>query len=160
MLDRQALVTADTIAAYAALGWHATSDVRDVFDWAEAARATSPATPPEVARFDLIVANLFLHHFEGPALGALLSAMALRGDRCLACEPRRSRTALLGSHLVGALGANAVTRQDAVLSVHAGFRGAELSSAWPQAVGAWQLNEYPAGLFSHCFVAQRREVRR
>jgi hypothetical protein len=61
---------------------------------------------------------------------------------------------LLGSHLVGLLGCNAVTRNDAVLSVHAGFRDAELTAAWPTA-GAWEIDEYPAGLFTHCFLAKR-----
>ena len=54
-----------------------------------------------------------------------------RTERFFACEPRRAPLALVGSHLVGALGANAVTREDAVLSVHAGFRDDELSRLWP-----------------------------
>mgnify|MGYP001605422698 FL=1 len=109
------------------------------------------------ARWDLIVANLFLHHFEGARLASLLSAVAARAERFYACEPRRAWLALAGSHLAGALGANAVTREDAVLSVHAGFRDAELTALWPDR-GKWRLTEYAAGLFSHCFCAQRREV--
>jgi len=54
------------------------------------------------------------------------------------------------------LGANAVTREDAVLSVHAGFRDAELSTAWPGNAADWRLQEHPAGLFSHCLRAERR----
>lgn len=152
VLDRQALVAPATVAAYARLGWRVTVAVRDVFDWAAESRA--PGSP----RWDVIVANLFLHHFEGAALGAVLGAMAARAGHCVACEPRRSRLALVGSHLVGALGANAVTRGDAVLSVHAGFSGTELTRAWPRAGAAWRTQEYAAGLFSHCFVAERIEV--
>jgi hypothetical protein len=98
---------------------------------------------------------LFLHHFEGAPLGTLLGAIAARSERFFACEPRRSWMALAGSHLVGALGANAVTREDAVLSVHAGFRDDELAALWPAPKTAWQLEEHGAGLFSHCLLAQR-----
>jgi hypothetical protein len=42
-----------------------------------------------------------------------------------------------------------------VLSVHAGFRGSELSALWPRHPKGWRLREYPAGLFSHCLRAER-----
>ena len=73
----------------------------------------------------------------------------------LCCEPRRSALPLAGSHLIGLLGAGPVTRQDAVSSVHAGFRARELSDLWPSPQD-WVLDEYPAGLFSHCFLAVRK----
>ncbi|MDQ6680098.1 MAG: hypothetical protein M3Y67_03930 [Pseudomonadota bacterium] len=154
LLDRQDLVDRATLEAYAKTGWNATSAVCDVLDWAAADRDPRLRGGPS-PRWDLIVANLFLHHFEGAALNRLLGAIAARSDRVFACEPRRARLALIGSHLVGALGANSVTREDAVLSVHAGFRDAELSALWPAPAPAWALHEYPAGLFSHCFMAQR-----
>ncbi|HEU4708590.1 MAG TPA: hypothetical protein VFS17_04690, partial [Methylophilaceae bacterium] len=75
----------------------------------------------------------------------------------VACEPRRSWFALGGSRLVGLLGANDVTREDAVLSVKAGFRERELSSLWPHAGHSWELHECAAGLFSHCFIATRSD---
>ena len=75
-------------------------------------------------------------------------------DVFVACEPRRSWRALAGSHLIGGLGANSVTRTDAVLSVHAGFRDRELSSLWPDGTG-WQLDEAAFGPFSHWFCAVR-----
>jgi hypothetical protein len=68
--------------------------------------------------------------------------------RFFACEPHRGWLALAGSHLVGALGANAVTRHDAVASVHAGFRGSEIGAFWPAATATWQCHEARAGLFS------------
>jgi hypothetical protein len=104
-------------------------------------------------RWDLVTTSLFLHHFEADELAALLTALAPRADRFFACEPNRAWLAWAGSHLVGVLGANAVTRQDAVLSVRAGFRGQEISAHWPR--GGWQTREYAAGLFSHCFSARR-----
>ena len=149
LLDRQHLVGKATMADYADAGWRAGTDVRDVFDWA--------AAP---GRWDIIVSNLFLHHFEGGQLHALLTAIESSTDGFFACEPRRGRLALAASHLVGAIGANAVTREDAVLSVHAGFRETEISQSWPRASRSgpdWALDEYPAGLFSHCFCAMRRD---
>jgi hypothetical protein len=62
---------------------------------------------------------------------------------------------LLASRLVGLVGANAVTRADAVLSVRAGFRGKELSALWPASGAEWLLEESAAGPFCHRFVAIR-----
>ncbi|MEO5659206.1 MAG: hypothetical protein ABIQ90_05320 [Polaromonas sp.] len=146
LLDRQNLVNASTVASYAAAGWAATTQVIDVFDW---------VASDHYRHWDLIVTNLFLHHFEGPALASLLAAIESRTERFFACEPRRSRLALAASHLIGAIGVNAVTRQDAVLSVHAGFRDSEISALWPGLGARWTLNEYSGGLFSHCFSAER-----
>ncbi len=158
LLDRQALVTPATIAAYAACGWKAVPHAADVMDWAAA--ACSPVSKsdsdsgPHAPRWDIVVANLFLHHFTAAQLRLILDAVAATADRFFACEPRRSWRALGAAHLVGAIGANALTRKDAVLSVQAGFIGYDLTQAWP-AKSTWRLVEYPAGLFSHCFRAQR-----
>lgn len=152
LLDRQALVTPATVASYQAVGWTVATDVGDVLDWA--ARDTD--TPPDaLARWDLVVANFFLYHFEGEQLARLMQAIAQKSDRLLACEPRRYWLALVGSHLTGMIGANAVTREDAVLSVHAGFNGNELSALWTAFGERWRIHEHAAGLFSHCFCAER-----
>jgi hypothetical protein len=145
LLDRQALVSASTVAAYARAGWRAQPLVCDVRDWMQL-----PVSGP---CYDIIVVNLFLHHFDSSALRALLAAVAARCKRFLACEPRRSVSALLGSHLLGAIGANRVTRHDAVLSVRAGFCNHELSDHWP--MPGWERQERAAGLFSHLFCAWR-----
>ena len=63
---------------------------------------------------------------------------------------------LAGSHLLGLIGCNDVTRHDAVVSVHAGFRDAEISrgmAARLERLGT--LHETAAGAFSHLFVARR-----
>ena len=148
VLDRQRVVAESTLDAYRALGWQVEVAVMDVADWAAARSAQ---------RWDLALANLFLHHFDDGALARLLDAVAINCRAFVACEPRRSRFALAGSHLIGALGVNAVTRQDAVLSVQAGFRDRELSSLW-QYSGSWQLLEYAAPPFSHCLVAANLEI--
>jgi hypothetical protein len=146
LTDRQNLVADSTRAAFADVGWSVRTVTMDVFAWLE--RKDHP-------RYDVIIANLFVHHFEVPALSRMFQAVARITNCFVACEPRRARMALLGSHLVGVVGANDVTRRDAVLSVHAGFRDRELTACWPDH-GEWQLSETRAGLFSHAFVATRQ----
>ena len=158
LLDRQDIVTPATLAGFAKLGWAAQVQVADVLACAARPDVTSsglPSPPSPSTRWDLITTSLFLPHFEDAELDLLLAAVAERGDRFHACEPGRSWLALAGSHLVGAIGANAVTRADAVLSVRAGFRHDEISARWPRAGVDWQLRESAAGLFSHCFSAHR-----
>jgi hypothetical protein len=146
LVDRQDLLSVQTRAAFADLGWSVHAAVMDVFAWLE--REDHP-------RYDAIIANLFVHHFEADALSRLFRGIARITDCFIACEPRRAQVALLGSHLVGFVGANAVTRRDSVLSVRAGFRDRELSAHWPDQRG-WQLTEASARLFSHTFVAVKR----
>lgn len=146
LVDRQDLLSAQTRTAFADFGWTVRAAVMDVFAWLERENHL---------RYDAVITNLFVHHFEGDALCRLFRGIAQITDCFIACEPRRARVALLGSHLVGALGANEVTRRDAVLSVRAGFRDRELSACWPND-DAWQLSETAARLFSHTFAAVRR----
>jgi SAM-dependent methyltransferase len=146
LLDRQPIVDAATIADYAAAGWQARPRVADVMAW---------ASGDDGEHWDVVVANLFLHHFDADALRGLLAACARRADALACCEPRRSRFALAASHLIFFLGANAVTRHDGVLSVRAGFIDDELGAAWPASASAWRREEYDDGLFTHCFVAAR-----
>jgi hypothetical protein len=147
LLDRLDLVTPRTLEGFRDLGWTPRAVAIDVFDW---------AATPRAAPWDIVIANLFMHHFSSLELRRLLGAIAARSRLFVCCEPRRSAFPLAGSHLVGLLGAGPVTRQDAVSSVHAGFRAQELSELWPEPQH-WELQEYPAGLFSHCFLAMRKE---
>lgn len=146
LLDRLDLVDAVTLAEVRDSGWQVDTTHVEVADWV----AQPPPHP-----WHLIVANLFLHHFDEPELRELLRAIAQRTDCFVVCEPRRGRGPLLASHLVGLIGCNDVTRADAVASVRAGFRADELSRLWPLDAGRWHLREYAAGGFSHCFVAER-----
>ena len=143
LLDLQPVISAATLAAYRALGWDVNVIRADVFDWL--AQPLSGSKP-------VIIANLFVHHFDGARLRALLDAIASRASVFLCCEPRRSRLALTFSHLLGVIGCNEVTRHDAVTSVHAGFNAQELSALWP-ASPEWTLCEGAAGMFSHRFQA-------
>jgi hypothetical protein len=154
LLDQHDIVSPATLAAYSDLGWTVQVQVADVLTWA--AQSDDVALGMLLPRCDLITTSLFLHHFDESQLERMLAAVASRTDRFFACEPRRSGIALVGSHLVGAIGANAVTRQDAVLSVKAGFRDNEITTAWPRKDEAWATREFAAGAFSHCFSARRR----
>lgn len=144
LLDRQDLVSAETLLGYEALGWKVTVVREDVLDWV--AKGTS-------TRFDLCIACLFLHHFDANVLAALMRAIASSADAFVACEPRRNWFARLGSSLVVLLGANFVTREDAAKSVRAGFTDQELTVHWPHQDGAWSCKEFPAFPFAHCFTA-------
>ena len=145
LLDRLDLVDAHILSGLKDAGWTADVVAMDVFDW---------LARPSIARWDIVFANLFMHHFSPDALDRLLLMIAARSRVFFCCEPRRSALPLAASHLVGLLGAGPVTRMDAVLSVHAGFAGQELSARWPDRQ-AWRLREYRAGLFSHGFLAVR-----
>jgi hypothetical protein len=138
--DRQDIVTAQTRAGFAALGWDCSVRQGDVFD---AATTLEEDT--------LVTANLFLHHLDDAGLARLFAMVAEHAMGLVACEPRRDRFALFASHLVFVLGANAVTRHDAVASVRAGFAARELSALSPS---AWQTLERRALAFSHLFVAR------
>jgi hypothetical protein len=146
LLDRLNLVPPATLHGLHAVGWTPQVVVSDVFDW---------LAEPKAVRWDVVLANLFVHHFSAGQLERLLMEISMCTRVFLCCEPRRSSLALAGSHLIGLLGAGRVTRQDAVSSVHAGFRAQELSSLWPNR-DRWVLSEYPAGLFGHCFLAVRK----
>ena len=141
LLDLQKNISADTLAAFSKLGWRAEAVVADVFDW--------PQTDG-----DIVIANLFLHHFKNERLAELLRIISKRAKLFIAIEPRRAPLPRLCSRLLWAIGCNAVTRHDAVVSVRAGFAGNELSTLWPDK-NNWQLTEQPAGAFSHLFIAQK-----
>lgn len=143
LVDRAGIVGAATTAKFRALEYELHQVRADVFSYLESA-------PPS----DVICANLFLHHFEDAQLRRLLALAAGKCTLFVACEPRRGGFPLLASRFLWALGANQVTRHDAVVSVRAGFAGQELSALWPDHP-RWRLEERSAALFSHLFVARR-----
>lgn len=147
LLDRQNVVTQSTRDGFANAGWAVRTLQIDIDDW---------VADPAQERSDFALANLFIHHFDAHRIARLFKAISVRSDMFIACEPRRAQLPLLSSHMVGLLGANAVTRTDAVSSVKAGFRDQELSALWPSNVASWEITEQRAGMFSHLFVARRR----
>lgn len=145
LLDRQDLLSARTRDAYADLGWRVASIAMDVLDWARSA---------DMTHYDLCVTTLFLHHFREQDLHAILAAVAARSEAFVACEPRRDAWGWWGSRLVGVIGGNRITRNDAITSVAAGFSGRELGSSWPDSPDRWELRESRAFPFTHCFSAR------
>jgi hypothetical protein len=146
LLDRVSVVSAETWQGFAALGWQVELLEAEALGWLE-----RPGT--EVG--GTLVANLFLHHFEGSQLAAVLAAAARQARRFIALEPRRSERSLVFSHMLWLIGCSQVTRYDAPTSVRAGFYDQELSQLWPAGAG-WALQERPVGVFSHLFIAERK----
>lgn len=145
LVDRQNIVTDQTREGFRALQWPVETVSADVFDFLDGQKHNEA---------DVVTANLFLHHFSARDLIRLFAHGARFASALVACEPRRSASALLASRLVIAIGCNDVSRHDAVASVHAGFSGTELSPLWPKEAG-WILHEHAALPFTHCFVARR-----
>jgi hypothetical protein len=144
LLDRRPVVDAATLTGLSRCGCVPEVIETDVFTWIRGERP-APGT--------IVLANLFLHHFEAAQLRELFTFIAGSSLRIVACDPRRSRFALAATYGLASLGCNRATRHDARISVWAGFRDRELSGLWP---GNLQqgLSERAAGPFSHCFVAQ------
>jgi hypothetical protein len=147
LVDRRPSVNVATRERFEAVGWTIDVCESDAFEW---------LCRPRAETADVTIANLFLHHFREGELANLLNLAAQQTIRFIACEPRRSRTALAGTALLPLLGCNDVTLHDARVSVRAGFRDREVSALWPSDTG-WQLTERRRGLFTHAFVAAREE---
>ncbi len=144
LVDHCSPFPAENRTAFAALDWYVEQIAEDAFAW---------LGRQEVV-LDVMLANLFLHHFPSDRLTELFRLAAAKTNLFIACEPRRSRLALAASRMVWCIGCNPVTRHDSVLSVRAGFSAAELTSRWPSHRD-WQLDERRNGPFSHCFIAKR-----
>jgi len=147
LLDMQPVVRAETLMGFRDQGWNAQVIGADVFDW---------FSHSESGDAPIVVANLFVHHFDGERLQDLLNGIATCASAFVCCEPRRSQLALTGSRMLGLIGCNDVTRHDAVVSVRAGFNGSELSALWPDP-DKWILRESLAVPFGHRFVAVRKQ---
>lgn len=149
LLDQMDVVESTALDRIRSRHWHAEVRIERFEDGL--ANSAGP-------RVDLLYANLFLHHFSSATLPDLLARIAERSASVVFVEPRRSSVALLGARMLLLVGCNAVTRHDAVRSVHAGFRDSDLTEAWPK-TGDWDLRESAAGPFAHCFVARRKAPR-
>jgi hypothetical protein len=144
LVDCQDAADASVVTALAARGLSPRKVQADALEWLR-------IQPAETGTW--VLANLFLHHFTAESLRALFNALAEKAELFCACEPRRNWWSLAASKMLAVIGANAVTRQDAAVSVRAGFQGEEISALWP-VDSRWRLREQRAGLFSHLFLAQ------
>lgn len=102
-------------------------------------------------RGGLLVANLFLHHFEGDALQQI--GQLCDGFRALIFnEPDRAQL----PHALGALSwpfVNHVTRHDMHVSIDAGFQKGELPELLQLDPTKWQIRETSSWRGSRCVVA-------
>jgi SAM-dependent methyltransferase len=146
LLDNRKIMSLQTLASFTPLGWRAEMVTADVFNWL-----------PAAGGLDVVVTNLFLHHFQDARLVELFRAVAGRARLFVTIEPRRAPWPLFCSRLLWMIGCNSVTRHDATVSVRAGFSGHELSALWPADSG-WQLTERRVGFFSHLFVAKKIDL--
>lgn len=143
LVDRVAVVDPAALEVLRSKGWSVDVIQADVFEALE-----DFSSPP----FDLVFANLFLHHFSDVQLADLLARLSTRANAFLALEPRRSRFAWLAAACLPLLGCNRITRYDSKVSVAAGFRLRELAALWPSQ-STWIVREDACGLFSHRFTA-------
>ncbi len=139
MVDRIGLIGKDVCNAFAKFGWRAQPVTGDIFDWT----GDRP--------FDLVCANLILHHFDDTRLLELFSRIMAMAPMLVATEPFRAKVPLVATRLLPLIGACAVTLNDAAQSVRAGFRGTELSRLW-QLSGGTPVVEGRRGLFTQAFV--------
>ena len=145
LLDRQDILDPQTRAGFTAFNWTPAVLRRELADW---------IGRPEPHTCEVIIANLFLHHFPDDFLRSLFDAISKTAPLFIACEPKRWRMSLLSARLLRLIGCNHVTRHDARVSIRAGFRDRELTGLWPRNSGH-RLTEGPAGLASHLFVARK-----
>ena len=87
----------------------------------------------------VLVANLFLHHFEGGDLRRL-GKVCEDFDVLIFNEPNRSRTAAMLGTLLHPF-VNHVTRHDMQVSIRAGFRGGEMAGLLGLDPARWRIEE-------------------
>jgi hypothetical protein len=145
MLDRQNAVCGDTMERFRSLRWRVEIVSDDVFHFLQRTRLSD---------VDIVISNLFLHHFTQEQLVALFAHLRKVPWLFVACEPQRSAVAAMASRLLWAIGCSDVTRHDAPVSVNAGFAGQELTALWRRN-DSWDTREGSAGLFTHVFTARR-----
>jgi SAM-dependent methyltransferase len=109
--------------------------------------------------FDVVTASLFLHHFDGPQVAAVLRSLFALARRVLVVNDlRRARVPLLfGQAAFPFLFRSRVSVQDGLTSIRRAFRGHELRQAFAAA-------DIPAVTIRPCFpyrllaVAERGEA--
>jgi hypothetical protein len=129
------------------LGWNVRADIAEASEWL---RQVSPDATGAV------ISNLFFHQFQTGQLAEMLQLAAGSSRLVVALEPRRSWLPRLCGRLLWVIGCGPVTRHDGRISIRAGFSGGELSALWPDKKN-WELVERPVGLFSHLFIARRKD---
>jgi hypothetical protein len=147
LVDRLDVLDPQTREHFNRLGWHVHAEIAEASEWLR------QASPPAAAA---VISNLFLHQFHPEQLAELLRLAACSSRVVIALEPRRSWLLRLCGRLLWLIGCGPVTCHDGRISIRAGFAGSELSALWPDKKN-WELVERPVGLFSHLFIARRKD---
>jgi hypothetical protein len=136
--------------------WMALDRVPPPEDWPEAAPwfQTDLFQLQTLPDAEVVVANLFLHHFEKEALAWIGNRIPAGCRLFLASEPARYRIHHLQGRILSWLaGLSAVTQHDMERSIQAGFRGAELSD-W-LGLSGWQVQIHCTALGAYRIRAWR-----
>ena len=121
---------------------------------AEAAWMRGDVLAVTLPEAEIIVANLFLHHFEPEALAQFGARLPAKCRILLASEPARRRRHLAqGALLSVAALLSRVTRHDMRISIRTGFLGDELSRTL--GVGDWKCESSTTFLGAHRLRAVR-----
>jgi hypothetical protein len=147
LVDRLDALDPQTYQQFKNLGWNVRAEIAEASEWLRQA----PLNPNGA-----VISNLFFHQFENEPLAELLQLTATSARLIIALEPRRSWLPRLCGRLLWVIGCGPVTCHDGHTSVCAGFSGRELSALWPDKKN-WELVEHPVGLFSHLFIARRKD---
>ena len=147
LVDQLDALDPQTHGQFNRLGWRVHAETAEASEWL---RKSSPNTSGAV------ISNLFFHQFETAQLAAVLRLAAASSRLVVALEPRRSWLPRVCGRLLWVIGCGPVTCHDGHISVRAGFSGHELSALWPDKDN-WELTERAVGLFSHLFIARRKD---
>jgi hypothetical protein len=147
LVDRLDVFDPQTRGHFNRVGWRVHAEIAEALDWLR--QTSSPAA-------GAVISNLFLHQFETEQIVELFRLVAQSARMIVALEPRRSWLPRLCGRLLWLIGCGPVTRHDGRISIRAGFAGHELSALWPDKKN-WELVERPVGLFSHLFIARRKD---
>jgi len=138
--------------------WHALDLVDAPLDWpADAHWFQQDVLVAPLPEVQVVIANLFLHHFESPALASLGAALPKSVRWLFVSEPERRRLHVWQGWLLHFLiRLNRVTRHDLRVSIEAGFRGSELIDAMGLAhPSEWQTRQRRTFFGAHRVSAQR-----
>ncbi len=147
LVDRLDVLDPQMPARFNALGWRIRPEISGAMEWLRQAAPNST---------EVIISNLFFHQFGDDELAEMFHLAMRASHTVIALEPRRGWLPDFLGRFLWVAGCGSVTRYDGRVSIRAGFAGRELSVLWPDAKN-WELTEGPVGLFTHRFLARRKE---
>lgn len=124
-------------------------------EWMESDVFDALGSPDFRLEGGVVVANLFLHHFERGRLRELGAKIGKGTTALCVSEPLRSRLALMEGCLLFPL-VNRITRHDMMVSIRAGFRPGELQGLLGLQEEHWVVEEQCSLLGAYRLLAWRR----